>query len=267
MKYASPFLLLLALLQLNACSFFNGSSQDSVNSRSMDGDSILISETITDSLTQFRIDIRIPLVHSFEPAINDSINKQFTSPFAYTLEKGPLSYTAYAQAFRDSFYAEHRRINQDFPEFGASYEWSMSAELLGVHPEYISGVSSTYSYTGGAHGGRSTNYFVLDSKTGRKLTRMDVVSDTTQLNVVAEKLFRQKMELAPNADLSENGFWFDGNRFYLNENFAFSKGGNSLLFLFNEYEVTAYAAGQIELEIPLSQLNGILKIAKETNLQ
>lgn len=268
MKKIVPLLLVLALIQLVSCN--SDKKQNNTTPGASDAqevDSLVFSEYSSDSVTHFTFEVRIPNIQSFEPEINDSVNKQLTLPFSYTVSKGGLSNAEYIQVFKDSLYSEYSRTNEEFPEYAASYEWMTDAELLHISSTYISGVSRTYTYTGGAHGGRATSYFVLDRKTGKRLSRIDIVSDTTALNKLAEKVFRKNMEIAPNADLTESGFWFAGNTFYLNENFGFSKDGKSLIFLFYEYEVAAYAAGEIEMEIPLSELNGILKIGVETNPQ
>jgi hypothetical protein len=68
--------------------------------------------------------------------------------------------------------------------------------------------------------------------------------------------------LKPNQSL-EGEFWFDNNKFHLNENFLFTKTG--ITFFYNEYEIACYACGTTEIEIPYKNIkslinkNGLLK--------
>jgi hypothetical protein len=55
----------------------------------------------------------------------------------------------------------------------------------------------------------------------------------------------------------EVGYFFENQRFILNDNFVLTQKG--IKFLFNVYEIKPYTAGITELEIPYEKLNGILK--------
>ena len=77
------------------------------------------------------------------------------------------------------------------------------------------------------------------------------------LNEIAEQEFRKMKELKENEDLDEAGFWFDDNKFNINNNFALSEGG--LTFYYNNYEITAYAYGPTELIIPLVKVSQLIK--------
>lgn len=78
------------------------------------------------------------------------------------------------------------------------------------------------------------------------------VSDVDELTRIAEVYFRQAREIDPNADLSQEGFWFEDGKFKLNENFYFDDG--DLVFYFNNYEITAYAYGPTEFYIPGTEI-------------
>ena len=64
--------------------------------------------------------------------------------------------------------------------------------------------------------------------------------------------FRRLKELTSEADLGQAGFWFENNKFYLNDNFLITD--SSLVFYYNDYEITAYAFGPTELIIPYSKI-------------
>ncbi len=96
-------------------------------------------------------------------------------------------------------------------------------------------------------------FTVLDLNSGNKVTLEDIFIAGYKpiLNKIAEEEFRKLKELGEHEDLDEAGFWFDDNRFSINDNFAISDEG--LTFYYNNYEITAYAYGPTELIIPLSK--------------
>jgi hypothetical protein len=77
-----------------------------------------------------------------------------------------------------------------------------------------------------------------------------------KLRAVAENIFRKNEQLAPNASLSEGYFFADGV-FSLAETFTVTKDG--IKFLYNPYEIKAYAAGTTELTVPFSKIKDIMK--------
>jgi len=77
-----------------------------------------------------------------------------------------------------------------------------------------------------------------------------------ELTKIGEVEFRKVKELAAEADLGESGFWFENNEFYLNDNFLITD--SSLVFYYNNYEITAYAFGPTELIIPMSKIASLL---------
>ncbi len=64
-------------------------------------------------------------------------------------------------------------------------------------------------------------------------------------------------ELAADADLGQAGFWFENNEFFLNDNFLITD--SSLVFYYNNYEITAYAFGPTELIIPFSKIKSLVE--------
>ena len=84
-----------------------------------------------------------------------------------------------------------------------------------------------------------------------------MVSDTTALLGVVEKVFRKQQGLLPQHNLEERGYFLRDGRFFLPANIGMSKKG--LIFYYNPYEIAAYALGPIEVTVPYEQLNGILR--------
>ena len=90
-----------------------------------------------------------------------------------------------------------------------------------------------------------------------KLTLEDIISDKQQLTGLAEKKFREMKNMGETDSLKDAGFWFDGNKFALSENFGVTETG--LLFFYNPYEIAPWAMGSTELEIPFEEIQTLLK--------
>ena len=136
------------------------------------------------------------------------------------------------------------------------YSLDMGFELLDFD-KYVELRNHAWSYTGGAHGNGYTNYFCFERLSGNRLFLNDFFSDMAMLQKIAESMFREEMDIPENDSLNDHGFWFENDQFALNENFCFRN--DNLVIVFNPYEVAPYAAGTISLEIPFSELEGILK--------
>jgi hypothetical protein len=118
---------------------------------------------------------------------------------------------------------------------------------------------SDYSYTGGAHPNSNLTYLNFEVSTGKTLALSDLMKPgfEKQLTAIAEKDFRKRKGLAPQASLAEAGYDFDDDQFKLNDNFAVTKDG--LVFYYNPYEIAAYAGGPTELVIKWSEIKGLIK--------
>lgn len=114
-------------------------------------------------------------------------------------------------------------------------------------------------FLGGAHPNSTTRFANFDVRTGRMLTRSDLLLDSgrEQLDRIGERSFRRVRHLAPNADLGAAGFWFENGRFKLNENFAVTPGG--LLFFFNDYEIAPHSFGATSIALPWADVMPLVR--------
>lgn len=108
------------------------------------------------------------------------------------------------------------------------------------------------AYTGGAHPNSETYTLHVDRTTGRRIPAKEFFTDMNALNAIVEKHFRRLVEIAPDQDLEEAGFWFENNRFSIGENFEVNS--SDIEFYFNSYEVGPYSMGPIELMVPKSEI-------------
>jgi hypothetical protein len=113
-------------------------------------------------------------------------------------------------------------------------------------------------YVGGAHVNSAViyrNYHLPDRKL---LALQDVLlpGKLAALNKIAERIFRENEGL-PSSGSLEPEYFFDKGKFSLNDNFYLGKDG--LHFLYNAYEIKAFAYGRTKLVIPYGALQQVLK--------
>lgn len=104
---------------------------------------------------------------------------------------------------------------------------------------------------GGNHPISMEYYYVYKRKDFKRITLDDLFKKgyDQKLLTIAEDIFKKKEGFKPANKLSEeNGYFFNNQRFILNDNFMLAEKG--LKFLFNGYEIKPYVGGITELEIP-----------------
>jgi hypothetical protein len=186
-----------------------------------------------------------------------SLTDSITNAFLGTNIKVPLDYKAMDYII-DSFVYEYQMLsNSDTMDFFA-WEWDVALQYDTVFTNYLIADFSQYSFTGGAHGNSVHNFYTIDLNSKKVLKLKDICTNIPELEKRMEVVFRTFFELSPTQNLEEAGFWFANNQFKLNNNFYFDN--EKIVFLYNQYEVAAYAVGQIWLEIPLNAVKDILTI-------
>lgn len=115
-----------------------------------------------------------------------------------------------------------------------------------------------YQFTGGAHGATFTRYVNWDVAAKKKILLDDIFKGNyeAELTKIGEKIFRKQENLGDTASLAANYFFKDA-KFSLNQNFLITPIG--IKFLYNQYEIKPYAAGQTTLEIPYTEIKTLLK--------
>jgi hypothetical protein len=115
-----------------------------------------------------------------------------------------------------------------------------------------------YGYMGGAHGDLSTLFINWNTKANKKIELKDIFADgySRDLNTVAENIFRKQEKLSDSASLTP-GYLFKDGKFSLNNNFLITPIG--IRFLYNQYEIKPYSAGQTNILIPYSQIRSLFR--------
>lgn len=201
----------------------------------------------------------LPVDSVFKDSVNQSIAK-YVKIFTYfgndstKTELNPEFFEKQADLFVEMYDEEKVAV-----EFGSVWELESDFSINDEYPTFVELNVAAWSYTGGAHGnGSFTTHHIL-KETGQLLYLDDFFTNVEELNTICEPHFRKLLELAPEDDLQEAGFWFDNNVFSVNNNFYFADG--QITFYYNTYEITSYAGGPIELVIPITEIKHLLKRA------
>ncbi len=204
-----------------------------------------------------KIIIEFPLITSFENAkVKDKINNSIESLFSSNKEIG--NGEADINSEMKSFITDYEDFISEFPDAFQSWFIERTGEVKLNKGNIFSIDYMEYSYTGGAHPNTYVmfkNYHLTD---GEEITLDEIIPADKQeeLTNIAETEFRKLKELTPDADLGQAGFWFENNEYYLSDNFLISD--SSLVFYYNNYEITAYSFGPTELIIPLSKIKSLV---------
>jgi hypothetical protein len=159
----------------------------------------------------------------------------------------------------DEFLREYETFKSDFPEAFQLWSFDRTGKVRHNSHYIFSMELSEYSYLGGAHPNTYVNFVNYDLKSGKEIKADDLFYNNfdKDLNSIAESEFRNLKELSESEDLGQAGFWFDNNRFHLNDNFLITD--SSLIFYYNNYEITAYSFGPTELEISYLKIKDLIK--------
>lgn len=146
----------------------------------------------------------------------------------------------------------YQDLLEEFEDYEQAWVIEINADILYQEETYISLASILFNYTGGAHPNNSQLYRSYSLKTGQRLRLDDLFIEgyQTSLNQSAEIEFRMQKEIPPTNTLESAGYWFEDDRFVINDNFAVIN--QSLIFFFNPYEIGPYALGATELELKLT---------------
>ena len=99
---------------------------------------------------------------------------------------------------------------------------------------------------------------VFDKSTGRRISYKDLVTNEPLLLEIGERAFRSEFGLGRTEPFSDAGFFFRQNRFFLPRNFTFAE--NSILFLYNRFEIAPRGRGQVVLKVPIDKVKKCLDL-------
>lgn len=115
-----------------------------------------------------------------------------------------------------------------------------------------------YEFTGGAHGLSSSISMLFHRTTGEMVFFKDLMgTNVKKVTAVAETFFRKQRGIPSGQSLKKAGYWFDKG-FTLPDNVRFED--DSLVLIYNQYEVAPYAFGTIVIRVPIDKVLPFLRI-------
>jgi len=152
-------------------------------------------------------------------------------------------------------YKDFKKQNPSSPMF---FELDSKVNVVRQDSSLVGLEFTGYQFTGGAHGATFTRYVNWDVAAKKKILLDDIFKGgyEAELAKIGEKIFRKQENLSDTSSLAPNYFFKDA-KFSLNQNFLITPIG--INFLYNQYEIKPYAAGQTSLEIPYTEVKTLLK--------
>lgn len=240
--------------------------------KAIDSASAVLADSGTDSLKYSYDSVRIysktPV--SKNKSVTDSAKAMVKYPvFADQQVNQFFEQRVIALAGKEGIYKNYKQLSAGFikefddyktknPATDETWFENMNLTVVADYPNYLSVLYIYSDYKGGAHPNTLFTYFNFNPKTYQTITLDSLITadGMPKLRAISENIFRKNEQLAPNASLSEKYFFADGI-FSLPETFTLTKDG--IKFLYNPYEIKAYAEGTTELTIPFSKIKDIMK--------
>lgn len=205
-----------------------------------------------------KIKIEFPQITAFSnEVVKEKINNTISEFFSQDILGGTKSNDF--ETVMNAFLEEYESIINEFPDTYQSWFVERTGEVKLNKSNIFSIDYMEYSYTGGAHPNTFVTFKNFNLSDGEEIALDKIISTDklTELTKIGEEEFRKLKNLTEADELGQAGFWFENNKFYLNDNFLITD--SSLVFFYNNYEITAYAFGPTELEIPYSKIKGLIK--------
>ncbi|NTV92453.1 MAG: DUF3298 and DUF4163 domain-containing protein [Chlorobiaceae bacterium] len=257
--FCSAALLLSMLLVLSACSSKDSTKTPQPLSYEMKRIEKIYSNGETTEANKSWCKCRYPVFTDGKSA--DAINACLLNWIADSTAIAPgKGYTGNRsiEALADNFLRDYEKIKNEFP-VNWPYEFELEGSVILNRSGLLSVELSNYSFTGGAHGSSHTEYFVFDTLAGNRLVPGDVFTEGFKepLNKLIDSRYRKMKGLSSTDRLDgEKGMLFE-NIIHFNNNFAITDSGVS--FLYNQYEIAAYAYGPTRIDLSYSDLSVILR--------
>lgn len=196
------------------------------------------------------LQVRLKSLH-FENA--ETIQKHVDS---IMLRIGTNTYSS-LDAFIDESIEEYTRLKEEIPSYDMPWELERMAVVNYNQSGYIGVSVSDYSFTGGAHPNSHHQHSLFTIDDSQLVNWTDIVTNTDEFLSYAESVFRENKSLSKTASFEAEGYWFEGDVFYLPDNFFLDDKG--IHFFYNAYEIAPYSEGAIVLTIDWNEMEGYLK--------
>src|SRR5690554_2444853 len=248
----------IALIILSSCNTNNNENSTSTNA---------LPDTLTYNIERFYLESKL------ESKAIDSVQDKtyFEATYPHFQDTTINNYIKNLINFNDNPDRQYNSLEEagqgfikeyeDYQKLDYSSPWAwyskITANVVENQKSYL-GIQVNYEdFMGGAHGNHGIIYSNFDLNSKKEITIQDIIlnSKMDSLTLIAEEIFKKDEGIDSTQNSFPNYFFEDG-QFSLNNNFLLQK--NSILFLYNIYEIKAYAEGVTRLEIPYNKINNML---------
>ncbi|QQX77743.1 MULTISPECIES: DUF3298 and DUF4163 domain-containing protein [Aequorivita] len=195
-----------------------------------------------------------------DPEISEKINKKIKNFIFSSLLMGedtiPTAKTI--QEAATGFIEAYQADKAQFPDMAGEYFAEISVNEIYSSKELLCLEMRQYLFTGGAHGYGTTSFMNINPQTGEELSQKELFTDHKKFIAFAEKKFRSQQKITAEQAINDTKFWFENGEFYLPESVGFTQ--DSLIFIYNQYDIASYADGPIELKIAMKEAKPFLSI-------
>ncbi len=132
----------------------------------------------------------------------------------------------------------------------------LRSKIVLQNTKFVSVQMDNYSYMGGAHGNYGTGLNTFDLNTGKSVSLTDIIADTSAIRPMLEKAFiEQKKQPGENPKLSDLVFP-EIKQLPIPLQWCIMPEG--VRFIYNPYEIGAYALGQTDITLNWAQLGNLV---------
>jgi hypothetical protein len=184
--------------------------------------------------------------------LNDSISQKITG----LLQIDDVSQSIDLRAYTQSFIKGYQKEKKQYPTTG-HYKLNTKVKLVRQDSSLVTLEIDGYAFQSGARGYTGISFINWNAKINKPVYLSDILENDfqTKLTEIADSIFRKSENLSDTASLKPN-YFFKNGVFSLNNNYLITPLG--IRFLYNEYEIKPYAAGQTNLLIPYAKIKSLL---------
>ena len=135
------------------------------------------------------------------------------------------------------------------PPYDQTWEENFYMRFISHKNNVLTLTFESDGYSGGAHGYYTILYKNFDLKRNQTVQLSDVFTDVQKINWDAI--------LSKHFNVEEQKEMLLVDKIPVNDNFYYND--KEITFVYNQYEITAYAAGVVEITVPFAELKSYLK--------
>lgn len=167
---------------------------------------------------------------------------------------------------KNDYFKEYLEANKEFDQeyaYMANWERQSNVNVLFNDNYFVTLAFSVYQYSGGAHGGYSENFLIIDTKNGKEVKLNDIF-DKTSLSTLQKRILKKAYAYTNSENatsLEDAGYLVD--KIDVTENISLNSRG--ITFVYQQYEIAPYAAGMPAFFFTWEEIKDIIKTDSPVN--